>query len=97
MAFKLVGLPEEEETSYARGIGAGAKNFLTGLLDVGLQAFGGGENSIMAQQEDYMRQMDQMSRNLRQMELEKEGLSEEEALQRILEEKGPRKTKAYFN
>lgn len=93
MVFKLVGLPgeeaQEEETSLVRGMGAGAKNFLTGLLDVGMQAFGGGENSIMAQHERSMRQMDKIARNLRQIELEEEGLSPEEALQVVLEEKGP--------
>lgn len=77
---------KEEETSYGRALGGAAKDFLSGFLDIGIKAFGGGPGSPMAQSEKWKREgRPILERQLAEMELKNKGLSEEE----IQEELGP--------
>lgn len=74
---------KETETSYARGVGAGAKEFLLGALDMATRAFGGGPDSPMAMEEKFRMQQKQSKFDEQVQELQAQGMTEEQITEQI--------------
>ena len=74
---------KQEETSIARGIGAGAKEFLLGALDMATRAFGGGPDSPMAMEEKFRMQQKQSKFDEQAQELQAQGVSEEQIKEQL--------------
>lgn len=81
---------EETETSYMRGIGGAIQDFFMKGLDIGVRALGGGPDSIMAQQQVWETVgKPRLERQLKEMELQEKGMSDEEILSELGEWQEP--------
>jgi len=81
---------EETDTSVMRGVGGAIQDFFMKGLDIGVRAFGGGPESMMAQQQIWEEVgRPRLERQLQEMELQEKGMSDEEILSQLGEWKEP--------
>ena len=74
---------EDTSFSFMKDIAGPAKEFGVGALNLGMKAFGGGPDSMMARSEEHQRYMKQLQYDQQAEELQGQGLEEAQILEKI--------------